>query len=369
MPPRGIEAWLSLWRCEGMKPALFLRLLEKLGDPDAVLRATPATWRQMDIGEPLRSAVGNLDHSGVASDLAWLEERPDRCILTWNDPLYPPRLRQIAQAPPVLFVQGDSACLSDPQVAIVGTRNPTAVGRRNAHDLAAELARAGLVVTSGLALGIDAAAHEGALSASGATIAVAAHGLDRLYPTAHGALKDRIIGSGAWISEFPIGVPARPEHFPRRNRIISGLAVGVVVVEAALRSGSLITARYALDQGRNLMAMPGSIHNPVSAGCHHLIREGAVLIESGQQVLEELYGQLTPQTEPVTPSRMTSEGLDAVQHKLLCQMEYEPCMVEELVQRSGLTPAAVSSMLLTLELKGYVAADRGGRYSRLGKVR
>jgi DNA processing protein len=205
-----------------------------------------------------------------------------------NDGRYPPLLREIPQAPPVLFVHGDPDCLRVPQLAMVGTRNPTPSGRETARQFAAHLAGAGMIITSGLALGIDAAAHQGALAGGGRTIAVMGTSLDRVYPAKHRDLARAIAERGALVSELPTGTPALAENFPRRNRLISGLALGVLVVEAALQSGSLITARLALDQGREVFAIPGSIHNPLAKGCHALIRQGAKLVETANDIVEEL---------------------------------------------------------------------------------
>ncbi|HDP89853.1 MAG TPA: DNA-protecting protein DprA, partial [Thioalkalivibrio sp.] len=262
------------------------------------------------------------------------------------------------------FVAGEPRLLLTPQLAIVGSRHPTPGGRESAYEFARHLAGHGLTITSGLALGIDAAAHEGALAAPGLTVAVAATGLDRVYPSRHRALAHEIAEQGALVSEFSVGTGTRAEHFPRRNRIISGLAVGTLVVEAALRSGSLITARLATDQGREVFAIPGSIHNPLARGCHRLIRDGAKLVETAQDILEEL--DLSPTAGP--PEQATDAPtveLDAEYHHLLMCMGYDPVPIDTLVQRSGLTTEAVSSMLLVLELRNLVASLNGGRYERI----
>jgi DNA processing protein len=252
----------------------------------------------------------------------------------------------------------------------VGSRNPTAAGSRTATEFARHLSAAGLVISSGLALGIDAASHRGALDAGAPTVAVMGTGLDRVYPARHRDLARQIAERGALISEFPVGTAPRAENFPRRNRIISGLSLGTLVVEAAIRSGSLITARYAGDQGREVFAIPGSIHNPLARGCHHLIRQGAKLVETANDVMDELgmladscypAGQVTVETEVAAePSKLDSEY-----QYLIDFIAYEDTSVDQLVGSSGLTPAEVSSMLLQLELSGYIASSPGGLYNRL----
>jgi DNA processing protein len=253
---------------------------------------------------------------------------------------------------------------------MVGSRNPTASGQQTATEFARHLSASGLIITSGLALGIDAASHQGALDAAGATIAVMGTGLDRVYPARHRDLARQIAGEGALISEFPVGTPPLAENFPRRNRIISGLSLGTLVVEAALRSGSLISARNAGEQGREVFAIPGSIHNPLARGCHHLIRQGAKLVETAQDVIDEL-GALAvaclEQHNPGPPDEHPDQAreLDGDYLQLLDNIEFESTSIDQLVTSSGLTPAEVSSMLLQLEMSGYIASSPGGIYNRL----
>jgi DNA processing protein len=253
------------------------------------------------------------------------------------------------------------------QLAMVGSRNPTPGGVRTATDFAAHLARAGLVITSGLALGIDAASHAGALEAGQPTIAVMGTGLDRVYPGSHRELAHRIAEQGALVSEFPVGSQPRPENFPRRNRIISGLSLGTLVVEAASRSGSLISARCAADQGREVFAIPGSIHNPLARGCHALIRQGAKLVETAGDVVNELGALALAGTlqEVANPAAAEAPALDPEYATLLDAIGFDPVPVDVLVATCGLTPAEVSSMLLQLELRGFVASSPGGLYNRL----
>ncbi|MBK8066351.1 MAG: DNA-protecting protein DprA [Rhodanobacteraceae bacterium] len=328
-----------------------------------------------------RMAVDALGAQAVARardeamlDLQWLTAN-DVALLTCSDERYPPLLRGIPGAPLLLFVRGDVDALWLPQLAVVGSRQGTAGGLATARDFAATLASRGFAVTSGLAAGIDAAAHQGALDAGGQTIAVLGTGLDRIYPARHVALARRIVEHGALVSEFPPRTPARRENFPRRNRIISGLSLGTLVVEASLGSGSLITARVASEQGREVFAIPGSIHNPLAKGCHQLIRDGAKLVETAQEVVDELapmLGQLRaalpadPVSESPVPARMRVGALsqDADYRRLHAALGYDPVGIDALAERTGLTVPALSSMLLRMELEGEVVANPGGTYSR-----
>ena len=301
----------------------------------------------------------------------WLD-RPDTHLLTPADVGYPALLREIAGPPPQLFVRGSLEALSLPQLAIVGSRNATPAGTETAHDFASHLARGGFCVTSGLAEGIDAAAHRGALHAGGRTIAVCGTGPDIVYPRRHERLADDIVANGgAIVSEFAPGTPVFRSNFPRRNRLISGLSVGTLVVEAGVRSGALITARHAMEQGREVFAIPGSIHNPVARGCHLLIRNGAKLVETATDIVEELGGLLAGMQLPESPgpSFALPVAVDGEYVKLLAAMAWDPVDADSLVARSGLTIGEVSSMLLMLEMQGSVRTLSGGRYQRAGKKR
>ncbi len=304
------------------------------------------------------------DPAGFERDLAWLEG-PNRCLLTADDPRYPPQLAAVPGMPPALFVEGDPDALSRPQVAIVGSRAATAAGRETAFDFAARLAAGGFAITSGLAAGIDGQAHRGALAAPGVTIAVCGTGLDRIYPAEHRVLAASIAASGCLVSEFPAGTPPRAENFPRRNRLMSGLARGVLVIEAASRSGSLITARLAGEQGREVMAVPGSIHNPLSRGCHRLIKDGAALIETVEEVLAAL-GESPAPGAPETGNgvNIPQGALDSDAEMLLNALGFGPAGLDRLVQRTGLAAHSVISRLQLLELEGRVEILAGGRYSR-----
>ena len=350
-------------RAPGVGPVRYARLLDRFGSAAAALAADRAEWARLGLPDAALDYLREPDWRRVEQDLAWLE-RAGNHLLVLDDARYPPLLRQIDQPPPLLFVHGDPACLRTPQLAVVGTRNPSPPGRETARQFAAHLAEGGLTITSGLALGIDAAAHRGALAGEGLTIAVMGTSLDRVYPAKHRDLAHAIAERGALVSELPIGTPALAENFPRRNRLISGLALGVLVVEAAIQSGSLITARLALDQGREVFAIPGSIHNPLAKGCHALIRQGAKLVETATDILEEL-GPLAAAGAGESPAAAAPAALDDDYRQLLAAMGDAPAGVDLLVERCGLTAEAVSSMLLILELEGYVAAVPGGYYCRL----
>ena len=313
--------------------------------------------------------LASPDGARIEGDLRWLEA--SGCtLLASTDPAYPELLRRSPDAPAVLYVRGNAQALLEPQIAMVGSRNPTAGGRATAREFATTFARLGLTITSGLALGIDSACHEGALAGGGMTVAVLGCGLDRVYPKENSALAERVAASGAVISEFPPGTAALREHFPQRNRIIAGLAHGTVVVEAARRSGSLITARLAGAAGREVFALPGSIHNPLARGCHELIRQGAKLVECVEDVLAELKislaHQLLAASTPASPGTPAAGAVLDKEYKILLDaLAFEPASVDSLIERTGLNSESIASMLLILELDGHVAPHPGGRYSRM----
>ncbi|MDE1941960.1 MAG: DNA-processing protein DprA [Betaproteobacteria bacterium] len=295
----------------------------------------------------------------------WLSQ-PRNHFLTQEDRAYPPLLREIADAPEFLFVKGDPALLAKPMVAIVGSRHATRQGCMDAESFAEALSTSGITVVSGLATGIDAAAHRGALKGPGGTVAVIATGADRVYPASNRELAREIASCGALVSEFPLGTAAQKWHFPKRNRIISGLSSGCVVVEATLTSGSIITAQLALEQGREVFAIPGSIHSPFSKGCHRLIREGAKLVETARDILEELHFPLSPvaagDVSPAVPEdTIPRDPRDLLFRELL----HSPLTLDQLCLRTGLTAGQVSLMLTSLELEGEVSSLPGGRYQRL----
>lgn len=353
--------WLALLRIPGLGNQTIQTLLAHF-EPEQIFSASAASLRALGLSEKIIAGLQQPDWVAVEQDLAWLAA-DNNYLLTIEDQDYPPQLREISQAPVLLFVKGDHRLLSEPQIAIVGSRNPSRIGEKTAVEFAEALASAGLTITSGLALGIDAASHRGALQVGGKTIAVAGTGLDRVYPASHKQLATQIAAEGALVSEFPPGTSAKADHFPRRNRIISGLCMGLLVVEAAQQSGSLITARMALDQNREVFAIPGSIHNPLARGCNALIRQGAKLVETVEDVFEEL-GQYNQ--KPILGSPEISQtALDLEHENLLKLIAYSPTTVDTLVQESGLSVEMVSSILLVLELQGYIASAAGGSYYRI----
>jgi len=293
----------------------------------------------------------------IAATLDWAGH-DGNTILTLADKAYPRLLLEIANPPPLLYLRGQTALLEKNGLAIVGSRNASPQGLANAEGFARAFSDTGLTIISGLALGVDAAAHRGGLSGSGSTIAVLGTGADSLYPTSNRKLGEEIANRGLLVSEFPVGTPPVAANFPRRNRLISGLARGCLVVEAAISSGSLITARQAGEQGREVFAIPGSIHSPLSRGCHLLIKQGAKLVESAADVLEELGAEIPTKSGSIPKQ----SGVD---NELLLHMGYDICTLDALVSRSRLTVDAVSAMLLNLELEGKIASLPGGRFQRL----
>ncbi len=361
---RSLACWLALHRTPGVGPITFARLLSQFSQPEALFTEPN---KAENISARTRSALLDPDWDQVEQDLAWFDQT-DRHIVTLYDSRYPELLKQIADPPSLLFVQGDADLLSQWQIAMVGSRNPSASGRNTAYEFSRYMAQGGLTITSGLAMGIDAAAHQGALAGQGKTIAVIGTGLDRVYPAKHRDLAHDVALTGAIVSEFALGTAPRAENFPRRNRIISGLSLGTLVVEAALRSGSLITARMALEQGREVFAIPGSIHNPLARGCHQLIRDGAKLVETAQDILEELGSLAGFQREDKVANDIVAleTTLDDDYQVLFEHLGYDPIQIDLLIARCGLTADAVSSMLLLLELQGQVESLPGGRYVRCG---
>ncbi len=345
------DASATLARCPGLTVEQLSAALALAGDPAGVLGLSAARLHESGWPAAAIAWVAAPDRHKVDRDRRWLESGAAR-LVSCMDVDYPPLLREAGHAPAFLYVRGDTGVLASAQLAIVGSRNPTAGGRSDAREFARYLAAGGLTITSGLALGIDGAAHRGALDAGGRTIAVCGAGLDIVYPREHEALAHEIAASGALVSEFAPGVPPLPAHFPQRNRVISALALGVLVVEAARRSGSLVTARHALDQGRELFAIPGSIHNPLARGCHQLIRSGAKLVESAPDILEELKIPFTRQTLATPgPPEATGGRLDKEYEMLLDALGFDPTGVATLVERTGLPADSVASMLLILELE------------------
>jgi DNA processing protein len=361
LPDTSLKYWLAMLRTSGMGSKTIQKILAQT-EPAAVFSAPHTQLKQWGLNDSVISAIKSLDWSQVEQDLAWAQQ-DQHTIVTMADPGYPAQLKEIDNPPAVLFVRGDIDLLNQPQIAIVGSRNPSPQGIQTALQFANNLARYGFVITSGLALGIDAAAHQGALATTGRTIAVAGTGLDRVYPARHKSLATEILQHGAIISEFPPGTNAIASNFPRRNRIISGLCLGLLVVEAAKQSGSLITARLALEQNREVFAIPGSIHNPLARGCNALIREGAKLVETTEDIFEEL-GEYNQQPSEEPPENIKT-GLDPEQENLLNLIPFSPTTLDFLIEQSGLSIEILSSILLVLELEGYIASQPGSRYIRL----
>jgi len=344
--------------------------LEELG-PDLAALEQPdrAALARLGLSTGAIDWLATPDEALIAQDLRWLDAS-GTVLLPATTTDYPPLLRESPDAPGVLYVRGDVRILSEPQLAMVGSRNPTAGGRATAREFAMFFANAGITITSGLALGIDTACHEGALAGGGPTVAVLGCGLDQIYPRENQALADRIAATGALITEFPPGSSPLPAYFPQRNRIIAGLSHGTLVVEAAQRSGSLITARLAGVAGREVFAIPGSIHNPLARGCHQLIRQGAKLVEHPEDVLSELKISLVAQLVASAPgapprSQQGAPPLDKEYKILLDALAFEPASVDSLIERTGMNSESIASMLLILELDGHVAPHPGGRYSRM----
>ena len=357
----GLAGWLQLSLTPGLGPASLRAMLREFGLPEAILqrkRAELATFAS-------RQALDALDspevRDAVGRSLEWAAA-PGRAIVTLADDAYPRPLLEIADPPALLYAEGRTDLLSRPALAIVGSRNASAQGESNAERFARALSDAGLTIVSGLALGIDAAAHRGGLAGASSTIAVLGTGIDVVYPRRNAELAAEIARRGLVLSEFAPGTAPAAHNFPRRNRLISGLAQGCLVVEAALASGSLITARAAADQGREVFSIPGSIHSPLSKGCHALIKSGAKLVESAEDVLAELGG-----FRPGASVSTLAAAPEPAQAGLLQFMGHDPVDVDSLCSRAGLSAEQVSSELLRLELDGRVAALPGGLYQRLEK--
>ena len=371
-----LRAWLTLVRAPGLGGVGIRALLDRAGSARAACVDIRRYRDTAGLSPVALEWIGHPDEARLDADLAWLA-MPRHRLLRFDEADFPPQLETIPQPPAALYVAGDAAALLAPQVAIVGARSATAQGLATARDFARTLSRSGLTVTSGLADGIDGAAHTAALDAGGPTIAVVGTGPDLVYPAKNRELAARIAESGAIVSEFAPGTQARPGHFPRRNRLIAGLALGTLVVEAGLQSGSLITARLAVEAGREVFALPGSIHNPLAKGCHRLIRDGARLVETAAEVIEalapaaqalgaDLRARLDAADAPAGgASGPAARTQDPDYMALLAALGDAPASLDELAGRTGLAPAALSSMLLLLELEGVVAPAVHGRWQRL----
>ena len=358
-PDQETLAWLRLGLVAELTPSGFRKLLATLSTPEAICAADRATLARSVSDEVAAAIARGPDPVRLDTTLRWLED-PANQVVTFADDAYPRLLLEITDPPPLLYVKGDPDLLDRASLAVVGSRNATQQGRANAQAFSQELSEGGFTIISGLALGIDAAAHIGGLAAASSSIAVVGTGLDIVYPARNRDLAHRLAGEGALVSEFALGTPALASNFPRRNRLISGLSRGCLVVEAALKSGSLITARYALEQGREVFAIPGSIHSPLSKGCHLLLKQGAKLAESSQDILEEL-GAVVHERD----STIASDDEVTHENPVLAALGFDPVDLDTLCQRSGLTPESASAMLLTLELEGVVGRLAGGKFQRV----
>ena len=349
------DAWLRLSLAPGIGNTRLLRLLTGFGSPEAVLSCGRGALAAHLSGPQIDALQAGPDAAELEAAHIWLAQ-PGNSLMTLADADYPKALLEIADPPALLYCKGRRALLGQPGLGIVGSRNATPQGLRDAEAFAHALSDAGLTIVSGLALGIDAAAHRGGLAGAGSSVAIVGTGLDRIYPAKNKALAHQLAENGLIVSEFALGTPPLPGHFPRRNRLISGLSRGVLVVEAAPDSGSLITARVATEQGRDVFAIPGSIHSPLARGCHALIKQGAKLVESAADILDELAWaqRLTP---PVLPETLPDPVLDA--------LDGAPASLDSLAQITGLTLDALSAKLLTLELDGRIASLPGGRYQKI----
>ncbi len=373
MTEPSLYQWLLLYFQDALSPRLLEGLLLHFGSPEAVLSASRAELRSLGMAatqvDEFCECVDKESLRNIAEQsLAW-SRGSEQHIIVRSDPRYPPLLREIHDPPLLLFVVGTPEALLRPQIAIVGSRRCSVDGRRSTQSFARVLAQQGFSICSGLARGIDGAAHEGALEASGVTVAVMGTGADQVYPITHRKLASAIVSKGALVSELPLGSGAIASHFPKRNRIISGMSLGLIVVEAAPRSGTLISARLAMEQNRELFAVPGSIRNPLSHGPHRLIQQGAHLVDAPEQIVEHLQSLLGSQLalleesaasiKPVASGQEAAAGLPPEQAKLLQSMGFDPVSVETLVERTDLPLSSVQTALLSLELQGVVRLDAG----------
>jgi len=368
-----LDPWLRLALVPGVGNTSLIRLLTAFGSPEAVLSSGRSALAAHLTPAQCDALLAEPDAAQRDAALAWLAQ-PGNSLMTLADEDYPKALLEIADPPAVLYCKGRRTLLNQPALGIVGSRNATPQGVRDAEAFAQALSDAGLTIVSGLALGIDAAAHRGGLAGAGSSVAVIGTGLDRIYPARNKALAHQLAENGLIVSEFALGTPPLPGHFPRRNRLISGLSRGVLVVEAAPDSGSLITARVAAEQGREVFAIPGSIHSPLARGCHALIKQGAKLVESAADILDELawLRQDRPQGESLAacPSRVQQRQVPPVLPEtrpdpVLDALDGAPTTLDTLAQRTGLTLDALSAKLLALELDGLIASLPGGRYQKI----
>jgi len=362
-----LAAWVRLEQTPGVGPAIARKLLSVFGLPEGIFAASFSALQKVVPERIAQSLIGpppETLEALISSTLEWCAQ-PGNHLLTLADQSYPPALLDIPDPPLMLYAKGRAELLSAPSLAIVGSRNATAQGVANAENFSKALSQAGLTIISGMALGIDTAAHRGGMQGAGSTIAVIGTGADIVYPARNRSLAHQIADIGCIVSEYPLGTPAIASNFPRRNRLISGLARGVLVIEAAAQSGSLITARLGAEQGRDVFAIPGSIHSPLSKGCHLLIKQGAKLVESAQDVLEELLLPSDTYTSNAPSALPFASSSDPELTRLLEAVGFDPVSADDLCERSGLDVATLNTRLLTLELDGAVERLPDGKYRRL----
>lgn len=362
-----VALWVALSLIKGLGSATLCQLLSQFGSPDAIFSANKSQLSEV-VDQKLANAIHQgLDKESIASTLTWLQDEQNH-LITLADATYPQQLLEITSPPAILYAKGNPQLLNTPCIALVGSRNATPQGEKNAEVFSENLCSQGITVVSGMALGIDGAAHRGALKANGATIAVVGTGLDIVYPAKHKALAHQIASQGLILSEFPLGTPSMAQNFPRRNRIISGLSLGCLVIEANIDSGSLITARLATEQGREVFAIPGSIHSPLSKGCHQLIKQGAKLVESIDDVLSEIHLDSSKnKASSVSPNGLIPEraNISPEANAVLALMGFEPIEFDNMMTLTGLTASALSTMLTLLELDGKICHLQGGKYQRI----
>ncbi len=370
------QAWLLLVHTKGLGSKRISELLNHFKSVETIFSQNSYP-SELKLPQKVQELLKKPNHVGIEQDLAWLE-KPNNSIITIDNDLYPPLLKQTDSPPPLLYVTGDPYILLQPQLAVVGSRNATPVGLKNTHSFCYDMAKRGLTITSGMALGVDGKAHQAALDAGGKTIAVMGTGLDVVYPAKHKNLAHAIAENGVLISEFPVGTKPNAHNFPKRNRIICGLSLGTLVIEAGVQSGTLITARQTMEINRPVMAIPGSIHSPLAKGCHLLIKQGAKLVESAEEILEEL----TPLAQSL--SLKIQEKLSSLENKtvqtqnkpyiksdenehdlLLNCIMYDSTSIDEIISKSGLTTQEVASTLLILELEDKIQALPGAQYIRI----
>lgn len=396
--PNDLTLWLTLVHTRGLGPKLLHKLLTGLGTADAIVGCSDSKLRSIGLPAKVITALRSVDQARIDTDLQWLAEADDRHIITLDSGKYPKQLKEIADPPVALYLRGDPQVLQTPQIAVVGSRKPSRSAEQHAYKFSRELAEFGITITSGLAHGVDGQAHRGALNAEGLTVAVTATGLDRVYPAQHQSLAHEIAASGVILSEFPIGTNPLPAYFPRRNRIIAGLCYGTLVVEAALKSGTLTTAGHATEQSREVFAIPGNIDNPQARGCHALLRAGATLVETTADILQQL-APLLPTTleftddntsssqippsggapsedqsaitspqppEPTSPALVVtppqSNRPKSKSDMILAAFEHDPQSLDEIVERTGYDIVTVTNLMLDLELDSLIEAVAGGKY-------